>query len=246
MSEPPGSRAECVVCPIGAAAAVGRGGRCPMVDRRHAAGARIYSAGESVQSVWYVKSGAVALTRGIDDGEGYGKLHALRRSGSLLGVEGLVRDKHLDSAKAITEATLCGAPREEMIRWVEDATAARAVLACVLRDHCNDEPRRATADGTASERLARWLLDTETTKQGRSLPRSAIAGLLGMKPETLSRALASLAKKGAIAVGRMRISIVQRNVLRALATGEEDPERGPDPNDGRDAPNRVQRVPKRG
>jgi hypothetical protein len=46
-----------------------------------------------------------------------------------------------------------------------------------------------------------------------------MAGLLGMRPETLSRALRTLAKRGAIRHGRVSIEILDRACLRSIASG---------------------------
>jgi hypothetical protein len=46
-----------------------------------------------------------------------------------------------------------------------------------------------------------------------------MAGLLGMRPETLSRALRTLAERGAIRHGRATIEILDRARLRSIASG---------------------------
>jgi len=140
--------------------------------------------------------------------------------GSLIGSEGFVRDTYLDTARTVTDSTLCAAPRAEMLAWLAGDRAARALLDCVISTWCSDNPRRATADGSAPQRLAYWLLEGIERKPARSLPRAVIAGLLGMKPETLSRAVASLAKKGAVIANRQRIEIVDRALLRSIADSE--------------------------
>jgi CRP/FNR family transcriptional regulator len=217
----------CSLCRIGAASGVGAGGACPMVDRRRPAGASLYAAGEAADRLWYVKQGTVLLSRDADEaGASDGVGWAVRRPGSLVGVEALVRDTYLDSARAVTDVVVCGAPREVMQVWLRTREpAARAVLETVLLALCSDAPRAASADGNARQRVAAWILD-----QGRGpsapagLPRHVVAGLLGMLPETLSRALAAIAKTGAIEVTRRRIEIRDAAALEAIAASVTDRE----------------------
>ena len=191
-----------------------------MVDRKRPAGTCLFVAGEAIESVFYVKQGAVALARASGDKRGEGTPHAIRRAGSLLGVEGLVRETYLDTARTVTDATVCAARRDDMLAWIRRDGAARALLEVMVLTWCGDNPHRATADGSAPQRVAEWLLDGAERKVSRSLPRAVIAGLLGMKPETLSRAVASLARRGAVVTNRMRIEIVDRGLLRSIADGE--------------------------
>jgi CRP-like cAMP-binding protein len=197
-----------------------------MVDRRRSAGALLYAAGELAERVWYVKHGVVLLSRDADEGGTSGVAWAVRRAGSLVGVEALVRATYLDTARTVTDTVVCAATREQVDVWLRtNEPAARALLDCVLLAACADAPRRAGADGTARQRVAAWLLDQPSGASAGStagLPRNVIAGLLGMLPETLSRALASLAKAGAIGVTRQRVEIRDVAVLEAVAAGRPD------------------------
>ena len=213
---------DCVTCPMGAAADVGRGGRCPLVERRRPAGAALYLAGEPIDRVYFVKRGSVLLSREAGEARGEGIPWAVRGPGALLGVEGLVHSTYLDSARCVTEAAVCAAPKAEIRAWIRACDAApHAMLECVLRSQCTDAPRRAGSDGSAVSRVARWLLDGkngEGQRRSSSLPRRVVAGLLGMQPETLSRALATLAARGAVTVTRRRVDIVDRPKLEGIAT----------------------------
>ena len=191
-----------------------------MIDRRRAAGTCLYVAGERADTFYYVKHCAVALSRAAGHEDGEAAPHAVRRTGSILGLEGLVRDTYVDTARAATEVTVCAASRADMAAWITRQGAALTVLECTLLTWCRDNPRRATADGNARQRVAEWLLEGAERNTSRSLPRSIVAGLLGMKPETLSRAIAALARRGAIVTNRMRIEVVDRTLLRAIADGE--------------------------
>ncbi|HQY62404.1 MAG: Crp/Fnr family transcriptional regulator [Myxococcales bacterium] len=210
------SKAACTLCPIGAASHVGTGSVCPMVDRRRPAGSTLFVAGAPAEAVYYVKHGSIALSRGGTEALGEGAPHALRRAGSLLGLEAIIRPTYLDSARAISDVTVCVTSRTQMLAWLSETGTSRVVLDCLLATLASDNPSRATTDGSAPQRIARWLLDST---QQRRLPRSVLAGLLGMKPETLSRGLATLVRGGSISATRTRIEILDASLLEAIAGG---------------------------
>jgi CRP-like cAMP-binding protein len=204
---------------MGRAFGVGHGGVCPMVDRPRSAGAFIYLEGEPAETVYYVKHGAVVLQRDADEPSRDGVAWTVRRAGALIGTEALVRATYVDSARAVTDVVLCAAPRELARAWVASRhPASGALLELVVRAQCSDVPRGAGADGNAVRRVARWLLD-QPKQHGPQLPRGVVAELLGMEPETLSRALSSLASTRAIEVSRRRIDVVDAHELRAVADG---------------------------
>ena len=208
----------CTRCPVGRASGIAEGGRCPFVPRKRGAGAVLHVAGDGVDRVWFVKSGAVLVTRSVDEERIEGMPWAIRRAGSFLGLEGLVRPDHLDSAHALTDVTLCGASLPTVEAWLDRGRAAlRVLLEAVLEAEARDRPLRGNADGTAPQRAAAWLLENAPDTSSGAIPRRVLAGLLGMRPETLSRALAALAQGGAIRLGRREVAVVDRTQLRSVA-----------------------------
>jgi CRP-like cAMP-binding protein len=91
------------------------------------------------------------------------------------------------------------------------------VLEQVLRAECSASPRAATTDGTAMERVARWILAESERGELSQVPRCFAAGLLGMAPETFSRALTQLAEAGAVEVTRRSLAVRDAELLRAAA-----------------------------
>jgi CRP-like cAMP-binding protein len=216
-----GEETECRRCRVGIASGVAERRQCPFVPRNRAAGAVLHVAGEAVERVAFVKCGAVLVMRSVDEDQVEGTPWAIRRAGSFLGLEGLVGTHHLDSARVLTDVTLCSATLDAVQAWLDTRrTAARVVLDSVLRSGGLERPLRGNADGTAPRRAASWLVKNADSQFAGALSRQVMAGLLGMRPETLSRALRTLAERGAIRHGRASIEILDRARLRAIASGD--------------------------
>lgn len=184
-----------------------------------AAGTMLYVEGAPADRVIYVVDGIVGLWRDAGDDRGAGVPWATRRGGTMLGSEGLTQQEYSDTAITLTDVTICTSPRERFWQWASESTldAARAVMEVVIRTHCREEPRPSSAEGTATRRIARWLADESRGGLGPPIPRAVAAGLLGMLPETFSRGLAKLATRGAIAVSRKEIRIIDAERLLAEA-----------------------------
>lgn|SRR5512140_236250 len=210
----PRASVACAFCPVGAASHVAEGGQCPMVDRRRTAGSCLYVAGSSADTIYFVKHGAVSLTRDVGDAEV--APYAVRRAGAFIGLEAILQPTYLDSARAVTDVTVCATSRAQMLAWLDQMGTARVVLDSVLHAIAGDNAGRARTDGNAPQRVARWLRDASKQKK---LPRTILAGLLGMKPETLSRALAALARFGAIHLTRASIDVRDAALLESVADG---------------------------
>lgn len=211
----------CSTCRLGIAAGVGAGGRCPWIDIQRPAGACLYVAGERAERILFVKRGAVTLSRESGRRRDDEVTWAVRRPGSLLGAEALVRDTYLDTARAVTDVLVCVASREDVDMWMRTREqAGRAMLECVMLAICADAPRRSSSEGNAEERVASWLLE-QGSEPSTTLPRNVVAALLGMLPETLSRALASLASRGLVAVSRKHVEVLDAAALELVAAGEK-------------------------
>ncbi|MFH0902924.1 MAG: Crp/Fnr family transcriptional regulator [Pseudomonadota bacterium] len=208
----------CLTCPIGISAGISRGGRCPFVDRPRSAGEYLYFEGEPAVSIWFIKRGTVVLARSVSGVEEEESACGIRRTGDFLGLEALIRPGYLFTARTTSESRLCGASLEIVSLWLGPPDSpARVALDQVLRTLCTDSPRAASPDGSAVHRVARWLLDESQNGFAPPVPRRFVASLLGMVPETLSRALAELARTGAIEVSRRALRIRSRHALIVAA-----------------------------
>lgn len=210
--------AQCALCPVGAASKVAEGQSCPMTDRRKSAESYLYLRGTPADTVYYVKHGSVALLRGSGEGDGDGAPYAVRRAGSFVGLEAVKGTTYVDSARAVSDVTVCAMSRSQVRGWLERPGTAKVMLEALVEALAKDTAPRSRMEGSARQRVARWI---QESSHQRTLPRTVIAGLLGMKPETLSRTLAALARDRMIELTRTRIDIRDAARLAAVADGEE-------------------------
>lgn len=126
-------------------------------------------------------------------------------------------------ARALTECKLVVVPVAPVFALMEsDPRAARQiVLTLAERTIALMGEMEASSLLSAGQRLARYLLSLAGAESAVRLPTSktTVAARLGMKKETLSRLLASLAERGVIEVRRREVALLDRVRLDALAAG---------------------------
>jgi len=123
---------QCSRCAIGRASGAGAGQFCPFIVRQYARGEFLCNAGDPADYIWLIKDGVVGLGRSPHDVD---QVEAIRLPGGYIGLECLVRDTYLCTARALTRVTLCGATREGFQRWLRQTDErVGVVLQAALSD----------------------------------------------------------------------------------------------------------------
>jgi len=199
----------------------------PFSEKRFPARTTLYLQGEYADKVYYVQRGTVALFRTVAEDEGLGHARTLRHVGSILGDETLVEPYYQDSAQTESEVVLCIAEREAFLAWIGDRdTPGVRVLEVVLRARDVGPVHSISTAGSAVQRVALWLLRQIERNRSIDLPRHVIADLLGMRSETLSRALSALGREGAVIATRSTLQVVDRERLESICATVRDAQTG--------------------
>lgn len=128
-----------------------------------------------------------------------------------------------DHASALDDCGLCVFDHRDVARLVREHPEVGLRMLAVLAERLADTERRLNALTTrgVESRVAAYLLSLAQSTHGPDmrvtlpLAKKDVASLLDTTPESLSRALRSLADKSVIAMGTGRsVSIVRPDVLR--------------------------------
>ena len=120
----------CDACPVGCASGRSAVQFCPFIIRHYERGAELCRVGEPAGYVWLVEEGVIGL--GV---AGADSLDALRLPGGFVGLECLVGDAYLSTARALSRSTLCGATRDGFLRWMRGSDERlRLVVRAALAD----------------------------------------------------------------------------------------------------------------
>lgn len=196
------------------------------VIRKHDRGETIFLQGEKAETLFIViegwiklyriaQNGAEAVVACFSEGQSFGEAVALQRAAFPV------------AAEAVTDCRLMHVRAAVLFDLMQSRPELALSIMATLYQHFHAlvaqiEQLKAQ---TGSQRVAEFLLELCTCDTGSCTVRLPydkvlIAGRLGMKPESLSRAFARLRKTGVV-VNNNNAAIADVELLRAFA--EEDP-----------------------
>jgi CRP-like cAMP-binding protein len=188
----------------------------PLHVLRRAAGSVVLRHGEKIKQVFLVRSGRLKLS--VADASGGEHAYAMRGAGSLLGLEALLGIPSLFNARVEIEGELAGIDAFALERHLEaSGVLAFDIVKHVVAENVRLATERLLVDGHSEARIARFLLERQTNpflSAWRDVARHEVAGLLSMRPETLSRAVRALQEREAIGPG---LEIRDPDKLRQIA-----------------------------
>jgi CRP-like cAMP-binding protein len=172
----------------------------PFQTSTRASGSVLSHHGSPVEYVQQVRSGRVKLC--ITDASGAERSYAMRGPGSFIGLEALLGLPAQLDAHADVNSELAIAKVDAFERWLEAASVPPLMLAKhLIAEQVRVTAERVLSDGSSEARAARFALERRTNpylSAWIAAPRHEVAGLLAMRPETLSRAMRTLQDRGVL------------------------------------------------
>ncbi|MFB2533395.1 Crp/Fnr family transcriptional regulator [Paracoccus sp. p4-l81] len=189
-------------------------------------GATVFLQGERAEAIYIVASGWIKLYRMAPSGT-EAVVGVFTRGRSFGEAVAFRHDTYPVSAEAVTECELIRIQADDVLRHIrENPELAVSILgATFVHLHALVAQVEALKAQTGAQRVAEFLLELSDCSSGTcqvTLPydKVLIAGRLGMKPESLSRAFAKLRDYG-VTMRQNQAEIDDVDRLRLFA--EEDP-----------------------
>ena len=191
-----------------------------------AKGAILFMEGQEAKGVYILRKGRARLTASAADG----KMLLLRiaQPGELIGLPGTIAgNTYVLTAEALEPIEAHFISRAPLMQFLRENGEAALRVAEILNEiyHATfQEVRYLGLSGSASEKLARFLLDA-TANRGPSgsplrttlaLTHEEIAGIVGLARETVTRLFAAFKRERLIEVRGSTLVIVNREGLEQL------------------------------
>ena len=193
----------------------------------------LYRAGGSLQSLYAVRTGFFKSCVMHDDGRE--QVAGFHMAGELLGMDGIGSGKHMCDTVSLEDSEVCEIPFNDLEKLSRDIPTLQQHFHRIMsREIARDYGVMLLLGSMrAEERLAAFLLNLSQRFAARGyssksfllrMTRNEIGSYLGLKLETISRALSHFQTEGIIAVQNKSVEIKDADRLRAV----EKLERGGD------------------
>jgi CRP/FNR family transcriptional regulator len=193
--------------------------------RRVRRGTTLFRNGEPFQSLFAVRTGYFKTCVTAEDGRD--QVTGFQMAGEIIGLDGIVNDRHTCDAVALEDAEVCVMPFERISELSREVGALQHHLHRIMSREIVREHGVMLLLGTmrAEERLAAFLLNLVQRLHARGFSRSElvlrmtrqeIGSYLGLKLETVSRTFSRFAEDGLIEVRHRHVRIADVEKLRGL------------------------------
>lgn len=194
----------------------------------------LYRAGGPFHAIFAVRSGALKLFSGSEDG--HEQILGFYLPGELLGLDGMDRDIYKCTAVALETTSVCNMPFNQLSVLCEKIPGLQKRLFRLIGREIGVEHELLLMMGQkdAEERLAIFLvtLAARFKKRGYSqtefrlpMSRHDLANYLGLTPETVSRLFGRFRKSGLIETQRSLVKLLKMSELLALCASPDETRR---------------------
>ena len=193
--------------------------------RRIKRGTALFNTGDKFTSLYAVRSGFFKTC--VTTADGRDQVTGFQMTGEIIGLDGIVSDRHSCDAVALEDAEVCVMPFDQVEELSREFTTLqhhvhKIMSREIVRDH---SVMLLLGSMRAEERLAAFLLNLVQRLHARGfsqselilrMTREEIGSYLGMKLETVSRCFSRFQDEGLISVQQKHIRLLDIPRLKAL------------------------------
>jgi CRP/FNR family transcriptional regulator, anaerobic regulatory protein len=188
-------------------------------------GGALFNAGDPFTSLYAVRSGFFKTC--VTTSDGRDQVTGFQMTGEIIGMDGIVHDKHSCAAVALEDAEVCVMPFDKLESLSREfSTLQHHVHKIMSREIVRDHGVMLLLGSMrAEERLAAFLLNLVQRLHARGfsqselvlrMTREEIGSYLGMKLETVSRTFSRFMEEGIIEVRQRYVQIKNTAALQQI------------------------------
>nr|WP_145545585.1 fumarate/nitrate reduction transcriptional regulator Fnr [Variovorax boronicumulans] len=188
-------------------------------------GATLFRSGEKFTSLYAIRTGFFKTLVATDDGRE--QVTGFQMAGEIIGLDGIVNDKHSCDAVALEDAEVCVMPFDRLEELSREVNALQNHVHKIMSREIVREHGVMLLLGSmrAEERVAAFLLNLVKRLHARGFSRSElvlrmtreeIGSYLGLKLETVSRTFSKFGDDGIVEVKQRHLRIVDADALQRI------------------------------
>ena len=187
----------------------------------------LFHNGEKFTSLFAIRTGFFKTCVAADDGRD--QVTGFQMAGEVVGLDGIVGDRHTCNAIALEDADVCVMPFDRIAELSREISALQHHVHRIMSREIVRENGVMLLLGSmrAEERLAAFLLNLTQRLHARGfsahelvlrMTREEIGSYLGLKLETVSRTFSRFSEDGIVEVRQRHIRILDSAALQRIAT----------------------------
>lgn len=188
-------------------------------------GGMLFRSGQAFDSLFAIRTGFFKTCVASNDGRD--QVTGFQMAGEIMGLDGIVNERHSCDAVALEDAEVCVMPFERVGELSREISALQHHVHRILSREIVREHGVMLLLGTmrAEERLAAFLLNLVQRLHARGFSRSElvlrmtredIGSYLGLKLETVSRTFSRFAELGLVEVRQRHLRILDAQALQDI------------------------------
>ena len=188
-------------------------------------GSNLFSNGDKFTSLYAIRTGFFKTCLASEDGRD--QVTGFQMAGEIIGLDGIVNDRHSCDAVALEDAEVCVMPFDRIDEISREVTALQHHVHKIMSREIVREHGVMLLLGSmrAEERLAAFLLNLVQRLHSRGfsqselilrMTREEIGSYLGLKLETVSRTFSKFVEDGIVEVKQRHVKILDTEALQRM------------------------------